>query len=1044
MYRKPVRCYSRVWQLVSTLLLSWLVGITPSNGQQYIYEFQQLKDELAEPKYNWYIHQDQHNMIWLSSTAGLNRYDGEEIKIYRPNRANPNALRSVYASQSQFFNDERGNIWFTEDEAVIRYDYEQDHFDRVYVRNMEGDTLQTGYGWAHLDSLSGLFWFQAMDQLYTCDTRSEKREVISRGLAPNMQRKTMWRDASGQLLLFAATNDSLLLRRYNENLVPKDTFLGIPNEGEIQQIYPQSGQLIWVATTEGLVAFDSQKMTWQDHPGSWAGKTVRGISNLAILQPDRLLVGTSREGIYVYDTKSRRYCGKLRQLKDGTPLKFTPQISTLRVDQDANLWISTSDEGVLFTNLRKPKFKILLPNRSVLGITENHLGQILAVTSEYLYTLNQEEIIDSIPLPIQGRDFENARFIHEDSQQNIWIGTESCLFLKRANTRAIVPFELLPSGIRETQTFTAITELPDGRLVFGNSQNLPFGLSIDLQQSFFLPEAAIATSFVASIDNYLFSYSANNEFRIYVSSNDGFQLDTVLTPLPIVNSISSVSTAKHYLLATDDGLFHLDRTAEESWRLEADGKLVETAINSLLLSPEGSYWIGSPRGLIQYSPNVGTQHRYQKSDGLGSFYFNRAAALAHSDGLLYIGSGGGLTVFDPQKLQSNIPPPRPVISRIRVNQEEANLRTYIPSGRNNPILIDLLQAPFEKNSFSLYLAGREYSGKCIYIYDFRSDSGTETDTLRNTNVLQFSNLREGKYELEIRAVNADGQPSVKSHILGITVYPPWYRSWWFLTLCSLLGLLVVYRIYRYRLKIITDAKNAELAQAAAELKEAEALQKVTRAEQQKAETETAVLRLQMNPHFIFNGLNTIDALILKRDPSKAHDILVQFARLMRRMLDNSEEQLVSINEEVRFLGEYLQLESQRFPDRMTYEFHVDQQLDGDNVFVPTMILQPFVENAIIHGLRPKASKGHIQINFVYQETQNLLICEVRDNGVGRTIHSKNHSHTSKATNITQRRLEVLTSTFELDPPPKLEIIDELHPDGTSAGTTAKLHFPIIE
>lgn len=190
-----------------------------------------------------------------------------------------------------------------------------------------------------------------------------------------------------------------------------------------------------------------------------------------------------------------------------------------------------------------------------------------------------------------------------------------------------------------------------------------------------------------------------------------------------------------------------------------------------------------------------------------------------------------------------------------------------------------------------------------------------------------------------------------------------------------------------------------------------------------AEVELKALRAQMNPHFIFNSLNSIGDYILNNDTQSASDYLSKFARLMRLTLENSDKKLITLEEDIQLLNAYLAIEQKRFDKTFDFEIQVADDLDTDEVLLPPMLLQPFVENSIIHGLSKSENGGKIQINF--QSVQQKLICTVEDNGVGRA-KSKNKNgplkKSSMGVTITQNRIEVLNKTKDANG--SVKIIDK--------------------
>ncbi|WP_422859486.1 tetratricopeptide repeat-containing sensor histidine kinase [Flagellimonas sp. S174] len=190
-----------------------------------------------------------------------------------------------------------------------------------------------------------------------------------------------------------------------------------------------------------------------------------------------------------------------------------------------------------------------------------------------------------------------------------------------------------------------------------------------------------------------------------------------------------------------------------------------------------------------------------------------------------------------------------------------------------------------------------------------------------------------------------------------------------------------------------------------------------------AKVELKALRAQMNPHFIFNSLNSIGDYILNNDTQSASDYLGKFARLMRMTLENSDKQLITLEDDINLLNTYLAIEQKRFDNTFDFEIKVADDLDTDEVLLPPMLLQPFVENSIVHGLSKSEKGGKIQINF--QSEQEHLLCTVEDNGVGRSMSKSMNEPLKKSSmgmSITQNRIEVLNKTEDTNG--SVKIIDK--------------------
>jgi hypothetical protein len=209
------------------------------------------------------------------------------------------------------------------------------------------------------------------------------------------------------------------------------------------------------------------------------------------------------------------------------------------------------------------------------------------------------------------------------------------------------------------------------------------------------------------------------------------------------------------------------------------------------------------------------------------------------------------------------------------------------------------------------------------------------------------------------------------------------------------------------------------------------------------ETEHALLRSQMNPHFLFNMITSIQNFIVKEQPQKASLFLSRFSKLVRNILDHSSEEFIPLEKEIETLEHYLELQKNRYGDLFEYTISIDEQLDEFNTRIPAMMLQPFIENAIDHGIKPKKAKGQIDIRFV-QKGEEIWV-EVEDNGIGRAkaaelesgqIHNK---HLSRATFLIQQRINVLNRKYHIKI--YFEIIDLENEKGEPTGTLVRIILP---
>jgi LytS/YehU family sensor histidine kinase len=248
-------------------------------------------------------------------------------------------------------------------------------------------------------------------------------------------------------------------------------------------------------------------------------------------------------------------------------------------------------------------------------------------------------------------------------------------------------------------------------------------------------------------------------------------------------------------------------------------------------------------------------------------------------------------------------------------------------------------------------------------------------------------------------------------------------------------------IYGFSILVFLILTIGLLLFRASKLKEKRRLSELNR---KVSEIRQANLRQQMNPHFIFNTLNSIQYYMYQHDKLATNNYLTKFSNLMRKVLDNSQHTSIPLTDELNALSLYLELETIRFKDKFTYEIKVDDEIDPMIYKVPTMLIQPYVENSICHGLMPMEGKGSVQIDIKLEK--DYLLCRIEDNGIGREAAqerkaSRGVNHNSLGTQIAASRLDLVN---ELDGTSlKTKYTDLRDMNGEPAGTLVEIHIPIM-
>ncbi len=402
------------------------------------------------------------------------------------------------------------------------------------------------------------------------------------------------------------------------------------------------------------------------------------------------------------------------------------------------------------------------------------------------------------------------------------------------------------------------------------------------------------------------------------------------------------------------------------------------------------------------------------SDPIGS------AVLAPDNRIMAL-SKEGLLSFKFEELKNSETTLRPYLSGFKV----------LGSEKIFPVTYDLPLAQslnHDENFFSFKFSaiGYDFPEKTSFYYQLK---GVDKRWLAGTpgEYIRYTDVPSGDYEFWVEAYNSSEESIGPKLIAKLNISTPWWKTIWFKAL--LLGILFTIGFIFYKTRIARIRKEE---------------QQKAKVDKLLAEAEMAALRAQMNPHFIFNSLNSIDYYIIKQDQETASDYLNRFSRLIRLVLQNSKSDKVPLKNDLEAVQLYIELESLRFSKKFEYDISIDPNIDLENTIIPPMLIQPYVENAIWHGLMQQKDKtGFLHLSLHLEK--DFLICQVKDNGIGRAaamaLKSKSGSQRkSFGMKITKDRLQMLNTMAKA----KAEVLitDLKNIDGSPAGTRVDLKIPI--
>ncbi len=573
----------------------------------------------------------------------------------------------------------------------------------------------------------------------------------------------------------------------------------------------------------------------------------------------------------------------------------------------------------------------------------------------------------------------NVQCITEDESGNLWLGTEAGARIFNPKNNKITHLrEKGKYGLSSTLTNTLFEDMAGNAWIGTSDQGLNIMLRNGTIKNYF-GDLDDPTGFRSEAVNAIFQDSKGN---VWVGGNKGLN-----------KFVGLDEKVKNF--SVSDGLPH-------------------QTIMAILEDKNEQLWISTANGISQF--NLKTEkvvRNFDKLDGLQDNTFNKANCKLES-GLLMFGGNNGITLIDPSNIRTNDLIPK--IAFTSFSRQNDLITTELASGNTVTILPSTKFFSVEFSSLDFTESQKNnYRYRLIGSFDDWIDLGSE-------HRISFTNIVSGRYELQISASNNEGIWNDDGIYLTLIIKPPFWKTWWFITLNVLVVLMVVSTILGLKISSLEKEKR-------------------------NLQLEQRLLRTQMNPHFIFNSLATLQGLVYKKETKTIISYLSKFASLMRSILYHSREETIMMSDEIMFIKNYLKLQQLRFSDRFEYQINIDESIDTSVISVPPMLLQPFIENAIEHGFKERSEeKGQILINF--KKAKNILAISVEDNGIGikeakkRKQNYNNNKHKSLGISTTIERIQKLNKIKTAND--VFEIIDLGENKPNTSGTKVNFRIPLIE
>ncbi|MCO5261051.1 MAG: histidine kinase [Crocinitomicaceae bacterium] len=894
------------------------------------------------------ICQDSIGYLWVGTLGGISKYNGNKFTNFSTdNGLLNNRVNTIKWIKSKLYVAHQGGISIIDKNNIYTYTLEGENTNNSITSIIE-------YNKQIIIATNGRGLYKFENNKFIPIPILQKEYKYVRDLF-------VWND-----FLYIGTRDGAV--RTN-NLKSIDYF--ISNNSSISSFSIYKNQLAISSFYDGILFYDSKRIT----------KRLLQTDDFVINQintdsQNNLWVSTSN-GLFLYNTDG------LQQFNNITGLPINV-ISTVFEDLDKNIWLGTQGKGLVKAGIGAISYfdkSTRLPSDIVLCGTQDKNGT-------YFFGTLDNGIFKT-------KDFKN--YTHYKTTSSVWcaisdidgyswFGTKDGLYaIDKNNAVKIHHFNDNAPGFK----ITSFYKIDSKSMYIGGSHGI-----VKYQQGEFTTIGknnqeigtirAITTrnnQLLVGTDIGLYQLNANNLFELIGETNHP--------------SYSLIKTPSNRIFfGSEDGLFELLNNNTVS-RIKFSNDVASNYVN-FLSENNNNIIVGTNNGvyIINTENKVKIIQRIGEADGLTDPETNLNSSLIDNQGNLWFGTASALIKFDLKHYKLFLGNVKLQLENILLDYAPFQYEKYGATNKNG--IPQNMVFPYSKNNFQFNFNAVALANYENIVFQFKVEGLNENwMPASKTTHLTLNQLPAGDYKIYAQALLDDGT-ILDTLNINFTIQQAFYKTWWFILLLLLIVTTIVIFGIRQKIKIEHDKHKFEQAELNARL----------------VLLEQESLNASMNRHFIFNSLNSIQYFINISDKISANKYLSNFAKLIRKNLDTSSEHnsLVGLDDEIERIELYLSLESMRFKDKFTYHINTNN-VDLESTKIPAMMIQPFVENSIIHGILPQQDKvGKIEINI--ENKDSMLLISIIDNGIGidKSIQNKQKGlgdHISKGMEITNKRIKII-------------------------------------
>ena len=987
------------------------------------------------------IAQDNNGFIWIGTNDGLNRFDGYRVRTFHQIPGVQNSL--IFNGVYNIVCDHKNGLWICTSEGISYYKEQTGRFynfrhnpsDTSSIENDEyANVYLSGDNAALITNTSNLYRFDSLLRYKKIQPAVklmlDRKQIVSYANLIQDRQKQPWGIASNAIFLL------------DEHTMQEKKRFQI-SSGTIRTIYQDSRLQYWVGSFGGgLQLFKPVQGTFQQVPLANKSGVVYSITEWKDKQGYSWIVAATDGGLILVDPVTLKSKAYLYHPGFMEPYSLSGNnISSVFVDAQNILWIGT-DNGVSYVRPSLQQFELWDINTSsdlnqpadadyIYSCDENKYGIWFSTwLKKGIFLFNETR---ELPLQFSLRKKGDSKLPNLDSLKPyyvlcqgdsiVWFTTENSLVKLNLMVSALNLYNALGGDF--SVGLRTIIPKNDHEWWIRTRNNGANGLYIfDPVEKKFIrhyecdpDKKGSAPMFIMNIflsnKKELFLGSRNQGLYRYDSITDGFVHLFQFTGKQLhshSNNFEYITEDKKGLLwiGTFKGLFAFDpATAKIVYDYSEDPFIGGVEISALAFDEQQNLWMNSDRGIFCLTTSGIIKH-FSSADGLPN-NFDVGVLQANKDGYMYSGFRNYFVRFRPDELVK----PQSPFTEVHFSEASVMDKPYFfqynSSGEKEMVI------PAGYNRFALDFSIMNYDNNNENHYYYRLDGAMNSWQQNENGHLVFYNISPGNYTLHVKGTVKQPPSPSEEDIVHITVKAFWWQTAAFWIACG--AIIILLSIFLIRRNIANIRKRAAFKQRLTEM-------------------EMTALRAQMNPHFIFNSLNSIENFIMQNKERQASDYLNKFARLIRIILENSFHDLITVSQDLEALQLYVDLEQFRFHNKFSYQVCIDKELTEDNYRIPPLLIQPFVENAIVHGLA-NSDQQNLRLAIAVQLEGDYIKYTIEDNGVGRKkaalYRLQNKSkYKSVGLHITRERINIFNSRHSSSD--DVMITDLYDEHGNAAGT----------